>query len=359
MKRHSFRLRRLLSAAVTLSLSVPCPAAPQGREKPLRRIAFGSCARQQEPQPIWQKIVEARPDLFLSLGDIVYVNEGGENAADRSAAYSIVRSLPAFRKLRASTRFLATWDDGEFGENDGGASFERREEFRQDFLDFAGEPKDSPRRRSGGVYDARVFGPPGERVQIILLDTRSFRSPLKRGVYAPDAGRYAPDPDPDKTMLGDAQWRWLEEQMRVPAEVRLLVSSIQVLAEDHGWEKWANLPHERQRLFDLMRRNGVRGALFLSGDRHLAELSMMDGGLGYPLYDLTSSGLNAARKNWRPLEPNRHRVGTMNWGDNFGMVLIDWERPDPRVQLQIRDVDGDINIRRKIFLSTLQPGVIR
>jgi alkaline phosphatase D len=86
---------------------------------------------------------------------------------------------------------------------------------------------------------------------------------------------------------------------------------------------------------------------------------MMDGGVGYPLYDLTASGLNNASANWRRYETNRHRVGTMNWGNNFGMIQIDWTNPDPLIALQIYDETGDISIQRKIRLSTLQPGVIK
>jgi alkaline phosphatase D len=86
---------------------------------------------------------------------------------------------------------------------------------------------------------------------------------------------------------------------------------------------------------------------------------MMVGAVGYPLYDLTSSGLNVARKAWRFYELNRHRIATMNWEDNFGMVLIDWDRPEPRISLQIRDVEGDISIQLKLLLSALQPEVNR
>ena len=154
-------------------------------------------------------------------------------------------------------------------------------------------------------------------------------------------------------MLGDEQWRWLEQQLRRPAEIRLLVSSIQVVAEDHGWEKWMNLPRERERLFSLVRTTGAKGVIFLSGDRHLAELSMMDGGAGYPLYDLTASGLNNASPKWRPSEANRHRVATMNEGDNFGLVEIDWQSSDPIVSLQIRDLSGEATLRTRVRLSTL------
>jgi len=85
---------------------------------------------------------------------------------------------------------------------------------------------------------------------------------------------------------------------------------------------------------------------------------MIDGGVAYPLYDLTSSGLNSGNKKWRPYEENRHRVGTMNWGDNFGLISIEWSQADPQIALAIYDEDGDVNILREIRLSTLQPGII-
>jgi alkaline phosphatase D len=98
-----------------------------------------------------------------------------------------------------------------------------------------------------------------------------------------------------------------------------------------------NFPHERERLYKLIRETGAEGLIILSGDRHLAELSTMDAGLGYPLYDLTSSGLNQAFTSWRPLETNRHRVATMNRGDNFGLLTIYWGQPNPQISLQIAE----------------------
>src|SRR5205814_8880957 len=141
----------------------------------------------------------------------------------------------------------------------------------------------------------KVFGPPDKSVQIILLDMRYFRGPLKKKAKSiPGEGQYLPSTDKTSSMLGEAQWQWLEEQLKVPAKVRLLVSSIQMVAEDHGHEKWMNMPHERERFYKLLKDSGASGLIVLSGDRHLAELSLMDAGIGYPLYDLTSSGLNQA-----------------------------------------------------------------
>jgi alkaline phosphatase D len=115
-----------------------------------------------------------------------------------------------------------------------------------------------------------------------------------------------------------------------------------------------NFPHERERLFNLIRESGAEGVIILSGDRHLAELSMMDAKVGYPIYDITASAFNQSSRSWRPFETNRHRVATMNWGDNFGVITIDWDQLDPRISLQIRDVDGDITIQQKIRLSTVR-----
>jgi alkaline phosphatase D len=320
---------------------------------PLRRVAFGSCASQELPQPIWTAVGAARPELFIFLGDNIYGDT--EDMGVMRAKYAKLAAMPGFKALREQCRILATWDDHDLGVNDGGSEFPMKVESQKVFLDFFGDSPQSPRRQRPGVYDAHIFGPAGQRVQVILLDTRYFRTPLKkRTVPAPARGPYESSFDPAATMLGNDQWRWLAEQLRVPAEIRLIASSIQVVAEDHGWEKWMNFPRERGRLFELIRDVGAEGVIFLSGDRHLGELSMMDAGIGYPVYDLTSSGLNQGSKTWQPLETNRHRVATMGSGDNFGFITIDWKPTDPKISLQIRDVEGDIIVQQKLNLSNLR-----
>ncbi len=325
----------------------------------LHRIAFGSCARQDKMQPIWSTLLTAKPDIYLALGDNIYGDT--EDMAVMKKKYDLLGAIPGWQKLTKTCPILATWDDHDYGVNDGGAEYPKKDESQQLFLDFFGVAKDSPRRKQKGIYHAESFGPPEKRVQVIVLDTRYSRSPLKKKAIKPPFGEgpYEPSADTKATMLGDAQWQWLEEQLKVPARVRILVTSIQVVAQDHGWEKWHNLPHERERLFKLIKDTKAGGIVCVSGDRHLAELSMMDAGIGYPLYDLTSSGLTEASQKWRKQEVNRHRVATMNWGNNFGLITIDWSRDDPLVRLQIRAEDGDVTIQERIPLGMLQPGAIK
>ena len=98
------------------------------------------------------------------------------------------------------------WDDHDYGLNDAGAEFMGKDESKRQFLTFFGEPSGSPRWQRPGVYDAKIFGPPGKRVQVILLDGRYNRSPLKKGKRGshpnyPFLEPYLPNTDADATML--------------------------------------------------------------------------------------------------------------------------------------------------------------
>src|SRR5262249_9540800 len=110
---------------------------------PLSRIVFGSCAHQDKPQPIWKPILEARPELFLFLGDNIYADT--EDMEVMRKKYDKLANLPGFKKLRETCPVLATWDDHDFGVNDGGADYARRRESQQLFLDFFNVPRESPR----------------------------------------------------------------------------------------------------------------------------------------------------------------------------------------------------------------------
>jgi alkaline phosphatase D len=325
--------------------------------QPVSRIAFGCCMKQGQPQPIWEAIVGAKPEMFLFIGDNIYADTRDPVVLKKK--WQELGEQPGYQKLKAACPILATWDDHDFGEDDAGAEFPIKKESQRIFLDFFEEPADSVRRKREGVYAAKVLGPPGKRVQLILLDTRYFRSPLhkpkEKAPHEPgegSAGPYRPTPDPDATLLGPEQWKWLAEQLRVPAEVRILASSIQVIADEHGWEKWGNFPRERERLFKLLADTHANGLVIISGDRHSAEISKHDPGLGYTLYDITSSSLNQPTK-WHN-EINRYRIGTKYFESNFGTVLIDWSETDPTLRLQVRTEKGEVALQQRVRLSELR-----
>ena len=341
------RLRWLVLVALMLG------GQAVAEEVPLTRIAFGSCSHQQKPQPIWDAVLAYRPQLFVFTGDNVYGDVTSEAMTELRGAYAAAAKVEGIAELRAEVPVLATWDDHDYGQNDGGADFAHKQQAERLFLDFWQIEADDPRRQWPGVYHAEIVGPPGERVQIILLDTRSFRSALRptdqRGALGKEL--YLPDPDPAKTMLGDAQWAWLAEQLRAPAELRLLVSSVQVLAEQHGFERWGNLPLERQRLLDLIAETGAGGVLLLSGDRHIGALYRLSEGVPYELYEITASGLNMAYAHNRDMGPLR--LGEVYGQDNFGTIDVDWRKGE--VTLAVRDMEGLAVRSATIAIGALSP----
>lgn len=361
-------MRRLVPlAAVLVGIVALVPAAAQPpAAAPLTRIGFGSCGDQDKPMPIYDAIVAAKPELFVFLGDNIYADidettnklipAAKITPARIQSKYDVLGKHAGFLNLKATCPLLATWDDHDFGANDAGEEFVHKDESQRMFLDFFGAAPTDPRRTQKGVYTAATYGPPGKRVQVIVLDTRYHRTKLTKE-KAPRPGerylRYLPSTEPGATVLGEEQWTWLEKQLKEPAEVRIVASSIQLVADEHGFEMWANFPKERERFYDLVRNTKASGVVVLSGDRHLGEISLDAKSVGYPLYDVTSSGLNQGSKGWRAPEKNSHRVAAMPYGDNFGMILIDWS-DNPRLTLQLRDEEGDVMSAVKVRLSTLK-----
>lgn len=307
------------------------PVLPLDTQAKLTRIAFGSCNHHDRSQHMWPQIAKSDPQLMLMLGDNVYGDAGYRGSGDMGTfvdAYTKQAAYREFQEFRAQIPMLATWDDHDYGPNDSGGDFVLRglsERLFENFWHSSEEVRSRP-----GIYDSVTIGPNGERVQIIMLDTRFFRSPLKELPYGADTsrGRYLPDDSVDTELLGEAQWQWLEQQLAKPADLRLLVSSIQVLTDAHQWEKWGNQPRERERLYEMLSERAESGLLMLSGDRHSAGIyNFAPQRTGEGLWEFTSSSLNLAfvREDASEREPDDRRVSEFYSVENFGLVDIDWQ----------------------------------
>lgn len=339
---------KLIAVSILFSFLFSASASANP-DKVIERVLFGSCIKQEQPIPIFETILARKPDVFVFLGDNIYADT--TDMAVMREKYAKLGDNPGFKRLAESSEILATWDDHDYGVNDGGADYPKRAEAQREFLDFWNVPADSPRRDREGVYDAKIYGPAGKRIQFITLDTRYFRSPLKTGERRV-GGKYYPDESPKLTMLGDAQWKWLEEQLRQPADLRIVSSSIQFVAEAAGQETWSNLPRQRQQLLDLVTKTKANGVVFISGDRHWSDLSAQtDDGAPYPIYDLTSSALNQIHPRGTPTENTYRIIEETYHQPNFGEIIIDWEKGE--LTLQIRDIEGKVRIEKGVELREL------
>lgn len=324
---------------------------PSDEDRSISRVLFGSCIKQDLPMPILRTMLAEPANLVIFLGDNIYADTLDMRVM--RAKYDLLGGNEDFVRLRSKYPILATWDDHDFGTNDSGSDYPMRKESQQEFMNFWQIAEDSPLHRREGVYDVMRFGPEGKRIQILLLDTRYFRSPLKLGPERRVGGPYVPDDDPTKTMLGEAQWKWLEEQLRQPAELRIIASSVQCIPDAAGQETWSNLPRERQRLFELIRQCHANGVVLVSGDRHWAELSKLEDDVPYPLYEMTSSSFNQIHARGTPTD-NRYRARQATYHrENYGVLEVDWDPAEPTVTLQIRDLAGAVRIEQVIPLGEL------
>lgn len=160
--------------------------------------------------------------------------------------YASQKEHPSYKLLaQSSTKILGTWDDHDYGLNDGDRRFVHKRESQELFLDFLDEPRDSPRRKQHGVYWAEeVRAGDGRSVLVLLLDARTHKTPYPTWPFR------LQDPSQEADFLGEEQWRWLDHTLRhSTADAHVIVNGLQVLPELR-WqgENWGRFPAARQRL---------------------------------------------------------------------------------------------------------------
>lgn len=326
------------------------PALPENTV--ISRFAFGSCNQQSRGQHMWAQIAAVNPQTFLMIGDNIYGDTGWEGDAELStvqAAYRLQANHPEFAKFYSSIPFHTTWDDHDFGFNDGGAAFAFRGWAEKIYENFWNSPKDVRTRK--GVYYSRTYGPAGKRVQYIMLDERFFRSSLKRMEYSEKSrpmGNYAQETDPKATMLGAEQWAWLEKELAKPADVRIIASSLQVITDAHNYEGWTNFPLERERLYSMLAKREKSAVIMLSGDRHSAGIYRKEHA-GETLWEITSSSLNlafnkTAEQTAKEVDPSR--VTDFIAEENFGDIGIDWQ--GRKITLTLRGNKGEVRAQQEV-----------
>ncbi len=271
-------------------------------------IAFGSCNNQKKSQTYWKGIVNyfggehgpGYPDVWIWAGDIVYVDT--ENHAKLKHAYSVFKNsdYKAFIEgcERSGCRIVGIWDDHDFGDNnlvgDFGSNLPTDSPFKKlskvqrkaSLVDFLGEPTRAKVAEKEQIYAAYDFERAGIKIRLILLDLRYDRQ----------------EPGENAKIMGQPQWEWLRKNlMDRDVDLHFVVSSTQVLRLDDRKETWAEYPQQRKQLLELIGASPAQGTVLLSGDIHAAEISRLGNeeedryGIDYPLYEITSNGLNRLR----------------------------------------------------------------
>ncbi len=284
-------------------------------------LGFGSCLHQDRSMAILKTIEKKELDLFMFIGDNVYGDqEDGELDKLIRTYKQQYNNLENFLK-NVSTEFI--WDDHDFGINDGGSNYRYKDRAKELFLETWKIPSNDPRRFRDGLYFDKMIKKNGLKVHLIFLDNRSFKSEWKLTDEFNKEGkeRYVKDFDPQKTLLGKKQWQWLKDKLNEDSDIKIILSSLQILSLGHGWESWDKLPLERERLFNLIDESDVSNLFILSGDRHRGGFYRFKTNDNNDIHEFTSSSLNL------PIPFNTEEKGPLRIGStyrkaNFGVVRI-------------------------------------
>jgi len=291
------------------------------------KYGLGSCLDQRWEQSIWSSIEKEDIDGFIFLGDNVYGDLPSGKLTKMKQAYETQRKkLPNW--LMNDKEILAIWDDHDFGLNDGGGNYPLKKSAEKMFLNFWNIPSEDPRRKREGIYFNHIKEIDGIKAEIIGLDTRYFRSELRGKSNA-----YKPNFDFDATILGTSQWNWLEGVIEnSSADIVIILSSIQVLATTHPYEKWGNFPLERDRLLKLIEKASKKQTLVvISGDRHRSGIYQ-----NKDFIEITASSLNKAAS--QNIETDPLLEGETYPIKNYGILDI---RPSSNeITVSLFDKDG-------------------
>jgi len=298
-------------------------------------IAFGSCNNQGIPNNLWNEILKNEPTVWVWGGDIIYADT--QDMKLMQSYYNEVKNNSNYANFKQKLEILGTWDDHDFGVNDGGTEYIKKDSAQQLLLDFLDVESSDPRRTRKGVYYSKLYPVRDKSIKIILLDTRYFRTALT--VDPTGKKRYIPATDSNGTMLGKMQWDWLENELKnSTSDFNILMSSVQFLSHEHGFETWGNMPHEVKRLKQLIVNSRAKGVLLISGDRHLSEISSVHvDDLKYPLYDFTSSGLTHSYEAYT-FEPNAYRKSKVINVKNFGIIKFNLQ--SNTLTMELRGLDN-------------------
>jgi len=292
-------------------------------------IGFGSCIDEARPQPIWEALEKENLNDFFFMGDNVYGDLDSGELSNMVPAYSKQeKNFPTWLK---NLKPLAIWDDHDYGLDDGGSEYRLKKDSQKIFLDFWKIDIQDERHKREGIYFSESRQIKNKKILLIGLDTRYFRSPLEG-----EKRNYQSTSDKNKTILGKEQWKWLERVFQEEADIIILVSSIQVLATNHGFEKWSNFPHEKERLLSLIGQV-QKPVVLVSGDRHKAGIYKQEN-----LYELTSSSLNKPLPRWLVSvwdETDPLLLGKMHYDMNYGLINID---SNGTIKIELKDGKGNI-----------------
>jgi alkaline phosphatase D len=280
---------RALGGTSKIGRTRTAPSGPTSRV----RLAMVSCASYAHGYFHGYRAVAGHLDLdaVVHLGDYIYEYGDGEygdvrqyqppteilTLADYRMRHAHYKGDADLQEVHRQHAFITIWDDHETANDsykDGaenhteileGPFADRKAAARKAYMEWMPIREQGPER----IFRKLAFG---DLVDLVLLDTRLYARTKQAGgiVGAP------PAPDPARTLLGDEQAAWMEDQLKTStARWKLLGQQVMVgnLILEKGkqlanLDQWQGYPESRTRLLTFFRDSGVKNIVVLTGDIH-------------------------------------------------------------------------------------------
>ena len=370
------------ASTVGRTRTLPAADAPLQR----LRLAYASCQRWEHGWfSAYRHMRADAPDYVLFLGDYIYEYARSARPVRPTdglvtvtleqyrARYALHKSDPDLQAMHAACPWLFTWDDHEVqndyaggfsAENPSGIDFApRRAAAYQAFYEHTPLRASVLVRALRGLeqgaelrlHSAQRFG---RLAQLCLLDTRQYRapqacSPPGRGSATLDPQTCASSDDPQRTLLGAAQERWLAERLAEGGATWTLLGQATLFGQrdfrpgpgrmlwNDGWDGY---PAARQRLLEALQQHRPANPVLFGGDIHenwvghvKADYERPESaalGVEFCGTSITSRAFEPERVAER-LAPNPHFIHADAMQRGYGLA----EFTPGRLQVQLRLVD--------------------
>ena len=317
-----------------------------------------------KPFNLLTKVREDNPDFFIYLGDTVYAdytNTGLPAATtldDYRQRYKINWEDEPLRNLLASTSTYAIWDDHEVKNDFAGQDVDQAQMAagRQAFLEYLpirGDPADPNR-----LYRTFKWG---KDVELFIPDERQYRSAEAickdakgNTISVPsiegDAACRQGLADPSRTFLGQEQKAWLEQALlSSTAKFKFIVNEVAISELILlPYDRWEGYAAERREFLDFLKDNDIKNVIFLTTDLHAAIVKTVDdryqevivGPIGTtPLgAELEAIGVPLSLAQGLVPDVEYQKLDTFN----YGLVHVTTGTTPARVQIQIKDLEGQV-----------------
>ena len=284
---------------------------------------------------IFNAMAQHGADFMLWLGDnTYYIDVDWNTRTGMLYRNSHTRKLPELQPLLSKMAHYAIWDDHDFCPNNSDRSFWNKELSRDVFSYFWANPSYGL-PQNGGITSTFAWND----VEVFLLDNRYFRSVNER-----KSG--------ERTILGAVQLEWLKDALvSSSAPFKFVAMGGQLLSDARKYEMYSNygFDAERAEIIKFIQDEGIKGVVFINGDRHHTELSVLREENKPTIYDLTVSPLTSGSH--FSTEVNNLRVPeTYVAEQNYAEIFVKGALKKRYVEVIVRDKSG-----KKLWEQRLDP----